>query len=181
MQGFENIQQKKVATTKDALLLFDQLEAPDLEWMAGYWKGSEFPTNHSMDGLLNASGWYGKAFKDPEHVHPLLFYKSNRKGLFAINPGLLPLKAIGLPLPRNKITRKSILAARLILQTGKFKARLRMIEYRGKLGPAMVYDDQPIIDIFRKLDDQRLLGIMDMKGMHQPFFFVLERDTTFGF
>jgi hypothetical protein len=40
----------------------------------------------------------------------------------------------------------------------------------------MLYDHQPIVDVFRRLDQERLLGVMDCKGMAQPFFFVLRRE-----
>lgn len=42
----------------------------------------------------------------------------------------------------------------------------------------MVYDQLAIIDVFRKVDDKTLLGVMDMKGMEQAFFFVLRRDQS---
>ena len=63
-----------------------------------------------------------------------------------------------------------------LLQTRRSRARLRMIEYRGKTTAAMLYDDLPINDVFRKLDDDNVLGIMDLKGMAQPFFFRLHRE-----
>jgi len=34
----------------------------------------------------------------------------------------------------------------------------------------------PINDMFRAVDGDRLLGVMDLRGMAQPFFFVLRRD-----
>jgi len=39
----------------------------------------------------------------------------------------------------------------------------------------MIYDYLPINDSFRKVDDNTVLGIMDFKNSHQPFFFVLKR------
>ena len=51
-----------------------------------------------------------------------------------------------------------------------------MIEYREKVSTTMIYDNLPINDIFRKIDDNTVLGLMDFKGMPQPFFFVLNRD-----
>ena len=39
----------------------------------------------------------------------------------------------------------------------------------------MIYDRQPIIDVFRRVDDVTLLGVMDLRGMSQPYFFVLTR------
>lgn len=52
-----------------------------------------------------------------------------------------------------------------------------MIENRGKFSAAMIYDNQPIIDVFRKIDANTVLGMMDMKGMKKPFFFVLKRNN----
>ena len=65
------------ASTEEALKFFDKLESVNLEFMIGRWQGYEFPTNHPMDGLLKASGWYGKEFVDAEQVHPLLFSDGN--------------------------------------------------------------------------------------------------------
>lgn len=64
----------------------------------------------------------------------------------------------------------------LMLKTEKSQARIRMMEYREKVSTTMIYDNLPINDIFRKIDDNTVLGLMDFKGMPQPFFFVLNRD-----
>jgi hypothetical protein len=42
----------------------------------------------------------------------------------------------------------------------------------------MVYDNLPIIDIFRRLDANSLLGLMDARGLEQPFFFTLQREAS---
>lgn len=39
----------------------------------------------------------------------------------------------------------------------------------------MVYDDLPIIDMFRRVDARTVLGVMDMRAMPLPYFFVLRR------
>ena len=72
-------------STEQALTFFDELEEVDLEFMIGRWQGAEFPTNHPMDGLLEASGWYGKEFVDAEFVHPLLFSDGNNN-IFKVEP-----------------------------------------------------------------------------------------------
>ena len=68
----------------------------------------------------------------------------------------------------------------LMLKTEKSQARIRMMEYREKVSTTMIYDNLPINDIFRKIDDNTVLGLMDFKGMPQPFFFVLKRDMIRG-
>jgi hypothetical protein len=39
----------------------------------------------------------------------------------------------------------------------------------------MLYDRLPIVDVFRRLDATTLLGLMDARGIPQPFFFRLHR------
>lgn len=167
-------------TSEDALDLFDRLEPVSIEAMIGTWRGAEFPTGHPMDGLLAASGWYGKRFVDAETAHPLLFHAADPTRVFAVDPGKLPVQLLlfdRLPLPRHESLHRLLLAARPVLQTHHPKARLRMTEYRGRLSATMIYDDQPIHDVFRQVDDQTVLGLMDMRGMARPYFFVLRRDA----
>jgi hypothetical protein len=52
-----------------------------------------------------------------------------------------------------------------------------MTNYRGKVSATLIYDDLPINDAFRLVDTNTVLGVMDLKGMEQPFFFVLNRET----
>ena len=54
-------------------------------------------------------------------------------------------------------------------------ARLRMVEYRGVVSGAMVYDRQAVIDHFRRVDDDTLLGVMDSKRAPRPLVFFLTR------
>lgn len=159
----------------EALEIFDALEPADGEQMHGRWHGSEVPTGHPMDGLLDVSGWYGKEFADADHVHPLLFGSPGR--FYAVNPKLMPLgllNTLGERFPRW-LPPGSQGAFRL-LRTRRHRARLRDVTYRGKTGAAMVYDDLPIIDHFRRIDDDTLLGAMDLRGSDRPYFFLLQRD-----
>jgi hypothetical protein len=55
------------------------------------------------------------------------------------------------------------------------KATLRMVEYRGKSTATMIYDKHPILDHFRKIADDLVMGIMDRKGDATPLFFYLRR------
>lgn len=56
--------------------------------------------------------------------------------------------------------------------------QLRPIEWRGVVSTAMVYDDFPIIDYFRYVNDNLLAGAMDAKktAEHGTYFFYLYRD-----
>ena len=52
-----------------------------------------------------------------------------------------------------------------------------MVEHRGVVTAALVYDRLPIIDAFRRVDDATLLGVMDLRGLPDPYLFVLRRDA----
>jgi hypothetical protein len=55
------------------------------------------------------------------------------------------------------------------------KATLRMVSYRGVSTATMIYDRHPIFDHFRKLGDDRVMGVMDRKGEAAPLCFWLRR------
>ncbi|WP_274911676.1 DUF4334 domain-containing protein [Streptomyces sp. WZ-12] len=54
-------------------------------------------------------------------------------------------------------------------------ATLREVVFRGKSSTAMVYDQLPVVDHFRRLTDDVLLCVMDKKGEPADFFFHLTR------
>jgi len=165
-------------SSTEALSLFDSLEAIDTDFMLGAWRGAGFPTDHPADGLLESYNWYGKNFDSSEQVHPLIHTTASGKKV-SLNPiFMLPLVgALGRgSLPRAPIISKLLGYIMPLFSTKKGRARLRMIEYRGKSSATMAYDHLAINDVFRKVDDNTLLGIMDLKGMAAPFFFVLRRE-----
>jgi len=165
---------------QNALELFDSLEPVDIEFMIGRWQGDGYPTVHPLDGLLEVFHWYGKLFESAEDVHPLLF--SNRRGkLVRINPGYMkPSFALAEHMSKFKSkTAGNIFQLLLpLFSTSKSRARLRMTEYRGKTSATMIYDQLPINDVFRMLDDNTVLGVMDNKLLEDPFFFKLTRDKN---
>lgn len=167
-------------TTAAALEIFDAAPAVQPDFMIGTWHGAEVPTGHPMDGLLEASGWWGKQFVDAETVHPLLFPDASGEALWPLNP-VLAFSGAGLankvPLQRLPVA-KAITALRPLLQARSAKARLRTTRYRGVDTATMVYDQLPINDVFRKLTDDAVLGAMDLRGEAQPYFFVLRRDNS---
>lgn len=173
MTAMPTFEQAGPRTTDEALELFDGLDPVPVEFMLGTWRGAEFPTGHPMDGLLTATGWYGKQFVDADTVHPLLFFTADRKAAFPVNPALAP---IGLPLPANRSYHRLITAARPLVGTSKPTARLRMTEYRARVSATMIYDAKPINDAFRRIDDDTVLGAMDLRGADRPYFFTLRRD-----
>lgn len=161
-------------TTAQALAYFDGLDSVALEALIGDWQGEEVATGHPMDGMLAATRWFGKSFHSAEAVDPLVHTGQGGRR-FCVNPALLPMK-LGLRLPwRIKTVTLLFPFLRPFITTRQPKARLRMVMYRGKLSAAMIYDAKPIIDVFRKIDDDTLLGLMDQRGAEEPYFFKLSR------
>jgi hypothetical protein len=172
----ELLRLKRGCTTSDALAFFDRLPPIRAEAITGRFRGEELPTGHPLADLLSASGWYGKEFVDTETVHPLVFREPGGD-LFTVDPRKLPTRvAAHVPRKAAEAGQRFLGLLRGLVATSKPRARLRDLEYRGRVSAAMIYDHLPIIDVFRKVDDETLLGAMDQRGQPEPFFFVLRRD-----
>lgn len=154
---------------------FDSLAPVTLPDVLGDWLGDELPTGHPLDGLLAGYGWRGKRFTSAEVVDPLRFHQG--AGEVAVNPALIPLNApLRWPrLARSDPARWAFKTLLPLLATQRPKARLRAVAHRGQISTAMIYDDLPIIDHFRKIDGGQLLGLMDLRHTEQPYFFMLTR------
>ncbi|MEK5446275.1 DUF4334 domain-containing protein [Paenibacillus sp. FSL R7-0331] len=169
--------QKGQLTQEEAFSWFDQLEPVEMERLWGNWRGSELTSGHPMDGLLGLTGWYGKEFQDAETVHPLIFEKKNGRR-FTADPGFIPL-SLPFQLIPQRIVRPLFALVSPFIRTRSSKARLRMIEYRGRISASMVYDQKAIIDHFRRIDEDTLLGVMDFKNQQElGYFFILRRVTS---
>jgi hypothetical protein len=148
-----------------------------IESMFGHWRGGEVPTGHVMDGLLSAYAWHGKSFFDAETVHPLVFrdWQGQRVSL---DPRWMPLGLARYRWLAHSVAMRGIVRLiRPLLETRAPRARLRAMEHRGVVTATMIYDHLPICDHFRRLDDDRLLGLMDLRGA-APFFFTLTREAA---
>lgn len=161
--------------TEEALDCFDGLPPVSISELIGHWRGKELATGHPLDGLLGACGWYGKAFEDSENVSPLLF--GDMDDLIKVDPAKLPLRLLRHypALLRVEILQKMFRRSLPVLSTNQPTARLRLIEHRHVLSAALVYDAHPIIDHFRRIDETRLLGLMDLRFFEQPYFFLLQK------
>ncbi|KAJ7801494.1 hypothetical protein B0H13DRAFT_2498336 [Mycena leptocephala] len=58
------------------------------------------------------------------------------------------------------------------------RARVREIKFRGVVSAAMVYDDKPVIDHFRYVDQNTVAGVMDAKSRPPVYHFYLTRCRT---
>lgn len=160
----------------EVMAYFDTLPAVSLDEMLGVWEGKGIPTGHPLDGLLERYHWFGKDFKSTESIHPLLFTKKDG-GIYAANPGWLPISLLQ-KYPRafhHPYTISIFKTLGFLLQTRKHKARMRLMDFRGVVTATLIYDNQPIQDIFRRVDANTLIGIMDLKGDSQYYCFMLQR------
>ncbi|ACZ32331.1 conserved hypothetical protein [Xylanimonas cellulosilytica DSM 15894] len=166
-------------TTAEAFAFFDALPAVGVDEVLGRWRGSGLPTGHPLDGVLEALGWHGKRFAGPLDAHPLIC-DDGRGGLVDVNPAFVPLPLL-LRFPavfRHPVVARPARAALPLLGTRRPRARLRSAACRGVVTATMTYDALPIDDAFRAVDDDTLLGLMEARGMRDPFFFVLRRATA---
>lgn len=65
-------------------------------------------------------------------------------------------------------------------ELGRGLASLWDVEFRGEVTAAMVYDGQPVIDHFKAVDADTLLGVMNGKGVRHEgrhYYFVLRRES----
>ncbi|GIM90956.1 DUF4334 domain-containing protein [Paractinoplanes toevensis] len=62
------------------------------------------------------------------------------------------------------------------IELGKGEASLWNVEFRGEVTATMVYDGRPVFDHFKRVDDDTLMGIMNVKGNAGLFYyFILEK------
>jgi Domain of unknown function (DUF4334)/GXWXG protein len=169
------------ASAADALEFFDSLPTVAPGELTGRWRGSGLHTGSRLDGLLEAYGWYGKEFSGVESVHPLLFRTRGGQPR-PVDPAMIPLRLLRdfSGLAKLRVVATAFGGVRPLLYTNRPTARLRTIEHRGVRTAAMIYDALPIIDVFRRVGDDVLLGAMDMRGLPEPFFFLLHRDGPVG-
>jgi len=144
--------------------------------LVGLWKGHEIPTGHPFDGVLENLGWFGKRFTPTLRADALLFC-SGEPRLVAVDPAWIPLR---LALRFHKLGRTR--AARNLFSYLQRRTRakgpvasLKTAVFGGLESAAMVYDDQPIVDHFRRIDEHRIMGAMAIRGDERIYFFELQR------
>lgn len=144
--------------------------------LVGLWKGHGIPTGHPFDGVLENLGWFGKRFTPDMRADPLLFRSGDRR-LVAVDPKWIPLR---LALRFHEVGRMRVARNLFSYLQGRLRARgpvasLKTMVFGGVESAAMVYNDQPIVDHFRQIDAERIMGTMTIKGDERIYFFELQR------
>jgi hypothetical protein len=158
-----------------ALQEFQRLPPIEPREMIGLWTGRGIPSGHPFDGVLENLGWFGKRFTPALRADALLFRLDERK-LIAINPARIPLRlALRFhKLGRTRTARNLFLYLQRALRAKGPVASLKTMSFKGVASAAMVYDDLPIIDHFRRIDDRRVMGAMMIETDDRIYFFELE-------
>lgn len=115
---------------------------------------------------LTGAGWFGMRLPDDDNVDTLL-YRNGDGGLFATDPAAVAT-SIAEDVP-------DVTAIRSLVEATNPVACMRMVEYRGTLSAAVVYKRQPIIDYLRRIDDNTVLGAVELTGPRLTKHFVLSR------
>jgi Domain of unknown function (DUF4334)/GXWXG protein len=159
-----------------ALEQFKRLAPIKPREMIGLWSGRGIPSGHPLDGVLENLGWFGKRFTIEMRADPLLF-RWNERRLIPIDPARIPLRlalrfhSVG----RTRAARNLFSCLQRGLRAEGTVASLDIMPFQGVASAAMAYDDQPIVDHFRRLDDRRIMGAMTIQGDDRIYFFELER------
>ena len=144
--------------------------------LVGLWKGHGIPTGHPFDGVLENLGWFGKQFTPDMRADALLFRSGDQRPV-AIDPKWIPLR---LALRFHDVGRMRVASNLFSYLQRRLRARgpvasLKTMVFGGVESAAMIYDDQPIVDHFRQIDAERIMGAMTTEGDERIYFFELQR------
>jgi hypothetical protein len=132
--------------------LWSDLATVRVDEMLGSWRGGDFATGHPASALLEKIGWHGKRFDAPLDAHPLICRGDDGR-LYANTPA-----------------------------AGGGAASLWEVRFRDEVTATMAYDAMAVLDHFKAVDEQTVMGIMNGKlepvfGTADPYYFWLEREA----
>lgn len=151
-QRFDALRQAERADLAELDALWTDLAPVGVTEILGPWRGGDFATGHVASAVLEKVRWHGKRFDSPLAAVPLVCRDENGE--------LYSNKEAG----------------------GGGEASLWEVGFRGEVTATMVYDRLPVLDHFKKVDDDTLMGIMNGKleaafGVTDLYYFWLERDA----
>ncbi|KAL2784922.1 hypothetical protein BJX66DRAFT_315982 [Aspergillus keveii] len=127
---------------------FNTLPAIPPSTLLGSWRGTCIQTNHPGTQQLNDLHWAGKTFHSINDVDPIIVRETQPDG-----------------------------SVKRVVNGVMGKARIREVKYNGVVSAAMIYNERPIIDYFRGVDERTVMGVMDALGSSADhgLFFLLEK------
>ncbi|WP_198020161.1 DUF4334 domain-containing protein [Nocardioides sp. J54] len=150
-QRFDALRQADQADVAELEALWAGLATVTVEEVLGSWRGGDFATGHVASRVLQKVRWHGKRFDGPLAAVPLVCRGEDGE-LYSNTEA-----------------------------AGGGEASLWEVAFRGEVTASMVYDRLPVVDHFKKVDDDTLMGVMNGKleaafGVTDPYYFWLERE-----
>lgn len=166
----------QAALQKEVTRWFRSLEPVRPEDLVGLWKGDGHPSGHPLDGVLDNLHWFGKRFHPDMRADALLF-EGEPGRLVPIDPKFFPIRLASTFARFGRSARAWNLFSRIRprLRARGTTASLQIRMDDGAMTAAMVYDRQPIVDYFRRINDQELAGMMVVERDPRRFFFRLTK------
>ncbi|KAL2825547.1 hypothetical protein BJY01DRAFT_256234 [Aspergillus pseudoustus] len=132
-----------------ATTYFNALPPISLESLIGSWRGTCVLTDHPGTKPLLDVHWEGKTFRSVNDVDPIIVRDGNGKRV--VNGFMGKARVEG--------------------------EQIREVKYNGVVSAAMIYNEKPIIDYFRKINDHTVIGVMDAleSTADHGLYFILER------
>lgn len=151
---------------KDELLaLFDQLKPISFETLKGEWTGGWFETGHPAGRWMKEIRWVGAAFRSPHDIDPIIARGDDGKKKVLDEWG--HAKVSRFPAHPHLFAESELTNAPIQLFEAKF---------RGLVSAVVVYDKHPIVDYFRSVNDDFVMGLMERTEWRDSglsFFYLL--------
>lgn len=150
--------------------VFDELKPITTDFLVGSWTGGSFDTGHPVHQQLGGMQWAGKDFRGVDDVDPVMVLKDGAR-VWESEFGHARVRLLSGPLHTDELRS----AKRANQNT--YYPQLREVKFRGQVSAAMVYDNLPIIDQFRYVDQDTVMGAMDNKILKDAgtYYFYLNR------
>ncbi|KAL3457427.1 hypothetical protein BJX64DRAFT_293203, partial [Aspergillus heterothallicus] len=148
-----------------ATTFFNALPPIPASSLLGSWHGTCILTNHPGTKPLLDINWVGKDFHSLEDVDPIIVRAEDTLDTVSRSES----EARSGSATEDSRNRNSK-APTTTTMTGRVvnpfmgKARLREVKYNGVVSAAMIYNEKPIIDYFRGVDERTVVGVMDALG-----------------
>jgi hypothetical protein len=148
----------------DVTVVYDKLKPVSLETMLGEWTGGDFDYGHPARQVSLDLRWAGKVFRSENEVDPIIVYDDSGERVWNKDYG-------------HAVVGLLFLNIVLFIACHLTWPQLREVKYRGVISTAMIYDNFPIIDHFRYVNDDMVAGAMDTKmyGDVGMYYFHLTR------
>ncbi|CAM3383672.1 DUF4334 domain-containing protein [Nocardioides dubius] len=148
---FRRLRDAPAPSTDDLDALWADLPTVGVAEILGHWTGGDFATGHPISTVLSRARWHGKWFDSATDVTPIVC--RGEDGTLQANERA----------------------------AGGGAASLWNVEFRGEVTATMVYDKVPVLDHFKQVDADTLVGIMNGKlestyGITDLYYFWLERE-----